>query len=77
MAGYGQNKKKAIAYKSLRDFVKNIADINATDLDAEVGEAIDKSEKTTQNISRGKRSFTWEEAVSVAKMLVSLAKPFL
>lgn len=71
-----QKQKNAKSYKALRDFVKNIAGKNATELDAEVGNAIARSEKTTQNISRGKRVFTWEEAISAAGMLVDLAKQY-
>lgn len=69
-----QKEKNAKSYKALRDFVKNIVGINATELDVEVGNAIARSEKTTQNISRGKRVFTWEEAISAARKLVDLAK---
>lgn len=67
-------KQQAKSYKALRDFVKNITDINATDLDAEVGQAISRSEKTTQNIGGGKRAFSWEEAIDAADILVKLAK---
>lgn len=69
-----EREQKSRSYKALRDFVKNITDISATELDADVGNAIAKSEKTTQNISRGKRVFTWEEAISAAGALVNLAK---
>ena len=69
-----EREQKSKSYKALRDFVKNIADKSATELDADVGEAIAKSEKTTQNISCGKRIFKREEAISVAGRLVDLAK---
>lgn len=72
-----EREQKSKSYKALRDFVKNIADKSATELDADVGEAIAKSEKTTQNISCGKRIFTWEEAISVAGRLVDLAKEYV
>jgi len=72
-----QKEKNAKSYKALRDFVKNIAGINATELDAEVGNAIARSEKTTQNISRGKRVFTWEEAIRAAGKLVDLTKQYM
>lgn len=65
--------QKEASYKTLRDFVKNIANRNATDLDVEVGEAIHKSRQTMQNIVSGKRVFSWEEAIAAADILVNLA----
>lgn len=62
--------KNALSYKILRDYVKHVSGQTATQLDLAIGEAIDHSDKTIQNISSGKRTFKWGEAKKVAEEFV-------
>lgn len=62
-----KNKKNGRSYKILRDYVKNVSEQTATQLDLAIGEAIGQSEKTIQNISAGRRQFKWGEAKKAAE----------
>lgn len=66
----------AISYKTLRDYVKNVLDINATVLDGDVAETIGMSDKSIQNVYASKRDFRWSEAKKIALYFMDKCKGF-
>ena len=60
-------------YIVLRDYVKSVGMISYGQLDIKVGEAINCTDKTVQNIG-GKHFLTWSEAKKIARCYVELCK---
>lgn len=70
----GTNDQSLRPYKVLRDYVKSVGMISYGQLDKMVGEAINFTDKTVQNIPLGKHFIKWSEAKKIARCYVELCK---